>query len=103
MRFAALLVFVIGAFFATATQARALGIRTADGQTLAATTVALNLSLDQAAPTKHEIDINVNHGGGRAWYASPVWIAIGVLVLFVLILLIVLATRGGGGTTIVRD
>jgi hypothetical protein len=103
MRFAALLVFVIGAFLATATQARAAAIRTADGPALAATTVALNLVQDQAAPTKHEIDINVNHGGGRAWWASPMWIAIGVLAVIVLILLIVMATRGGGGTTIVRD
>ena len=100
MRLAALLIVV---FLATASQARAVAIRTTGGSTLVATsTIALNLAQDQTPTTKHEVDINVNHGG-RAWWASPVWIAIGVLALIVLILLIIMATRGGGGTTIVRE
>ncbi|HEY6214554.1 MAG TPA: hypothetical protein VIW45_19810 [Vicinamibacterales bacterium] len=68
--------------------------------TIAATTYALQ------QPAKDiNVDINVNHGGGR-WYRNPVWIAIGVLAAIVLLVLIVLAARGsgtGGGTTIIRD
>jgi hypothetical protein len=54
---------------------------------------------DAAPPTPSRVDINIH--GGRGWYASPVWIAIGVIALVLLIVLIVLATRGGGGTTTV--
>jgi hypothetical protein len=58
-----------------------------------------------AAPSasgKLDVDINVNHGGGGRWYASPVWIAIGALAVIIIIALIVMAGRGGG-TTIVRE
>lgn len=56
---------------------------------------------DQQTPSgRLEIDIDTNEGGG-AWYTSPLWIAIGVIALVLVILLIVLASRGGG-TTIVR-
>ncbi len=55
----------------------------------------------QQPPKDFNIDINVNRDGGR-WYASPVWIAIGVLAAVVLVLLIAMALRGGGGTTVVR-
>lgn len=47
-----------------------------------------------------QVDIEVRDA--RAWYMSPVWIAIGVIALVVLILLIVMAARGGG-TTVIRD
>jgi len=58
---------------------------------------------DQQQPSgKVEVDINTHRGGGGAWYTSPVWIAIGVIALVLLIVLIVMATRGGG-TTIVRE
>jgi len=49
-----------------------------------------------------QVDINI-HRSGRAWYASPVWIAIGAIAIVVLVLLVVVATGGGGGTTIIRD
>jgi len=55
----------------------------------------------QAPSGQLEVDIDTNQGGG-AWYTSPVWIALGVIALVLLIVLVVLATRGGG-TTIVRD
>jgi hypothetical protein len=97
MRIATFLIVTLLVFSA---HARAADVRMLAGPTIVATSVAL----DQAQqPPKGEIDININHGGGRAWWASPVWIAIGVLALVVLILLIVLATRGGGGTTIIRE
>jgi len=65
-----------------------------------ATTVGGAVLHAQAAPAAH-VDISVNHGG-RGWYASPVWIAIGAIGLIVLIMLIVMASRGGGGTTVVK-
>lgn len=56
----------------------------------------------QAAPSPPaQVDVQI-HRDGRAWYASPVWIAIGALGLIVLILLIIVAARGGGTTTVVR-
>jgi hypothetical protein len=65
--------------------------------------VALQQPSGGAAPAasgKLDVDINVNHGGGR-WYANPMWIAIGALAVIVLIALIVMAGRGGG-TTVVK-
>jgi hypothetical protein len=72
--------------------------------TALATASEYSTSLDdqQQPPSgRIEVDVNTNQGGG-AWYTSPVWIAIGVIALVLLIVLIVMATRGGG-TTIVRD
>jgi len=52
--------------------------------------------------TPPQINVEVNHGG-RAWYASPVWVAIGVIALVLVVMLIAMAARGGGGgTTVVR-
>jgi hypothetical protein len=48
------------------------------------------------------VDVNVDLDRGGAWYTNPVWIAIGVIALVVLVLLIVMATRGGG-TTVVKE
>jgi hypothetical protein len=60
------------------------------------------VALEQQPPTGQlEIDIDTNEGGG-AWWANPVWIAIGVIALLVLVLIIVMAARGGG-TTIVKE
>lgn len=52
----------------------------------------------QQAPS---VTIEVNKGGGRMWYANPMWIAIGVLAFLVVVVLIVMAARGGG-TTVVK-
>jgi len=49
-----------------------------------------------------QINVEVNKGGGgRRWYASPVWIAIGVIGGVLVLMLIVMALKGGG-TTVVR-
>jgi hypothetical protein len=55
-------------------------------------------------PKAVSVEINVSkEGEGRAWYLSPVWMAIGGLGLVLVIILIVMAARGGGsGTTVVR-
>lgn len=36
------------------------------------------------------------------WYADPVWITVGAVVLVLLILLIAMASRGGDRTTVVK-
>ena len=46
--------------------------------------------------------IQVQINGGRVWYHSPVWIAIGILAAVVILLLLALIVRGGGNT-IVKD
>lgn len=58
---------------------------------------------DLQANPPAQINVEVNKGG-RAWYASPVWVAIGVIALVVVVMLIAMAARGGGGggTTVVR-
>jgi hypothetical protein len=54
-------------------------------------------------PQPPQVNVEVKHEGGRAWYMSPTWMAIGGIALVLLILLIVMASRGtGGGTTVVR-
>ena len=70
--------------------------------TAAAAEISYAAAADEAQqqPPSAQIDVDSDRGG--AWYTNPVWIAIGVIALVVLILLIVMATRGGG-TTIVRD
>ena len=100
MRLATLLVV---ALLALGGSARAAQIHSLNGPTMP-TTVALQTAQPAPQTPKAQVDINVNHHGGGRWYASPVWIAIGVLALIVILLLIVVATRGGGGggTTIVR-
>ena len=48
-----------------------------------------------------DVDVDINKGSDRAWYASPVWVAIGGLAVMLLIVLLVVAFRGGG-TTVVK-
>jgi len=59
-------------------------------------------ALQQVPDKTVNVDINVGHSA-RAWYKSPVWIAIGALAVIVVLMLIVMAARGSGGTTIVKD
>jgi hypothetical protein len=68
-----------------------------------ATAVVASVDAYQDQQPSAKIDVDINRGGGGAWYTSPVWLAIGGLALVVLVLLVVSATRGGGGgTTVVR-
>jgi hypothetical protein len=46
------------------------------------------------------VDVNVNHG--HAWYRSPVWIAIGVIAVVLLVVIVAMISRGGG-TTIIKE
>ena len=53
-------------------------------------------------PGQLDVDIDVNDGGGSAWWTNPIWIAIGIIGVLLLVLIIVMAARGGG-TTIVKE
>jgi len=55
-----------------------------------------------AQPQAPQINVEVKREGGRAWYMSPVWMAIGAIALVLVILLVVMASKGSGGTTVVR-
>jgi hypothetical protein len=59
-------------------------------------------ALQQPPTGQLDVDIDVNEGGGGAWWTNPVWIAIGIIGALVLVLIIVMAARGGG-TTIVKE
>ena len=48
-----------------------------------------------------QIDIDVDTGGGGAWWTNPVWIGIGLVAFIALIAIIMAASRGG--TTVVKD
>lgn len=63
---------------------------------------ALALAQGQPVQGKVDVDINTHSGGGGAWWASPVWIAIGAIALVVLILIVVMAARGSG-TTVIKE
>jgi len=77
--------------------------RSASDVVLAAPATQAVQAADSQQAQPPQINVEVNRGGGGRWYASPVWIAIGVIALVVVVLLIVMAARGGGGgTTVVR-
>jgi hypothetical protein len=48
---------------------------------------------------KIEVKTTDSHG---AWYTQPVWIAIGVIALILIIVLISMAGRGRNNTTVVK-
>jgi hypothetical protein len=56
----------------------------------------------QPAAPKLDIDIDVNRGGGTAWWRNPIWIAIGVIGVVLLVVMVAMIARGGG-TTIVKE
>ena len=65
------------------------------------TSVVAGVDAYQEQQPTAKIDVDIDRGGGGAWYTSPVWIAIGVVALVLIVGLIVMAGRGGG-TTVVR-
>ena len=67
--------------------------------------LAHELTIQEPPPPPQPPQINVEvkrEGGGRAWYMSPTWMAIGAIALVLLIVLVVMASKGSGGTTVVR-
>lgn len=75
------------------------GVAPAPGQSFGVVLQAAELPSTEVAQVP-QINVEVNKGGGR-WYASPVWIAIGVIAGVVVIMLLVMALRGG--TTVVKS
>jgi hypothetical protein len=57
----------------------------------------------QPAPQgKVDIDIDVNRRGGGDWWANPMWIAIGVIGIVLLVVIVAMVARGGG-TTVIKE
>jgi hypothetical protein len=50
-----------------------------------------------AAQPDIKVDVDTDADRDRAWYLSPIWIAVGVLALLMIVVLVALAARGGGG------
>ena len=89
-------VVVFGLMLIPATDA---GSAVASGPALSAVVHAAD-SVEAAQPP--QINVEVNKGGSsRRWYASPVWIAIGVIGGILVLMLIVMALKGSN-TTVVR-
>ena len=68
----------------------------------AASTAVLSAAVTVVAvaqDAKIEVKTSDSHG---AWYTQPVWIAIGIIALVLILVLISLAGRRGGGTTVVK-
>jgi hypothetical protein len=63
-------------------------------------TDSLVLALSQAPQMPSEVNVDIDAGGG-AWYTDPVWIAIGVVALVIIVLAVALSNRGG--TTVIKD
>lgn len=75
---------------ATAAAIASMPIYPATGMALAVTTI-------QDA----KIDVDIGEDRGGAWYTNPVWIAIGIIALVLMIVLIAMAGRGRD-TTVVK-
>ena len=62
---------------------------------VASTTITAIMTTQDA-----KVDISVNDHKAGAWYTSPVWIAIGIIALVLIIALIAMAGRGRDTTVI---
>jgi hypothetical protein len=70
----------------------------------AATAMAAPIALlqDPQAPVKVDVHTTETH---TVWYADPIWIAVGAIVVLLIIVLAVLAGRGrdsGTSTTVIK-
>ena len=63
---------------------------------------ALALAQGQPAQGKLDVNINTHSSGGAAWWTNPIWIAIGVIALVLLIVIIAMAARRSG-TTVIKE
>lgn len=93
------------------TAAAALVLATAPVTPRAQATVVPSVALASVTPTTSlvavravqdaKVDIRVDDDRGGAWYTNPVWIAIGIIALVLIIALIAMAGRGRD-TTVVK-
>ena len=97
MRFMVALVVVLGIFMGVSALPDP-GVTTIIGQS----SIVAAQQQQPAAP-KLDVDIDVNRGGGGgAWWGNPIWIAIGVIGVVLLVVIVAMIARGGG-TTIVKE
>ena len=54
-----------------------------------------------AAAQQAKIEVHTSDSSG-AWYTQPVWIAIGIIAVVLIIVLISMAGRGRSNTTVVK-
>lgn len=80
---------------AQATTVPLAAVATVRAAALAPTTLVVTATQDA------KVDISVNENKGGAWYTNPVWIAIGIIALVLIIALIAMAGRGRD-TTVVK-
>ena len=93
------------------TAAAALVLATAPVAPRAQATIVPSVAMASIAPTTAvvtvtavqdaKVELKVDDGRSGAWYTNPVWIAIGIIALVLLIALIAMAGRGRD-TTVVK-
>ena len=49
-----------------------------------------------------KVDVNLGQDGTTIWYTDPLWIVLGVAAVIVVVALIAAASRGSGGTTVIK-
>ena len=77
-------------------------ILTSAGMLLASAGTAMAALQDPQAPIKIDVSTSETH---TVWYANPVWLAIGGIVVLLIIVLAIFAARNrseGSNTTVVR-
>lgn len=79
----------------------ALGLAAASAELVPSLVVDGSYTVAAQQPSG-QIDVDINAGGDSDWWASPMWIGIGVVALIAIIALIVAAARGGR-TTVIKD
>ena len=100
MKKALLIVALATTCLAVQPAAAALSLDNAPGLVVA----AASLQSQPSAPSQPDASIDVTvEKDTHAWYANPMWLAIGGVALLLLIVLIVMAARGGGGATVVSS
>ena len=70
-------------------------------EALAVTDAGYAVAFAQQPSGQLDVNIDVNEGGG-AWWTNPVWIAIGVIALVLLVMIVAMAARSGG-TTVIKE
>jgi hypothetical protein len=78
----------------------AIGLLAAPAMAVAAVSPGTAIDTQQSQPVQPpSVDVDVDTADG-SWYANPVWIAVGVIALVLIVALVVMAGRGG--TTVVK-
>jgi hypothetical protein len=81
------------------------GLTIEPSETIAATAPAFAAAPPEAPAAKApDIDVHIDRGSKtEVWFLDPVVLAVGVGAIVLVIFLIGMVSRGGGGTTIIRE